>query len=247
MARTGSRLTAAIPSGRFSCSCSTRATRPLSRARRQPSAAYATLSQQGEGNRLPALSLRRLTGKSIPFQMPASEHRQDRSRDKRPARQLRMRRAGGRLRLRRHVGGGHRGPSRSQRPDRREGAALWRHHRAFRRLALDSRHLAGAQSGASSRATSRRGPICAMRPATAFDAARVDAFLTHGPEAVDFFTTQDRCEFRHAADLSGLSRGSAGRRAGRPLDGDAAVRRPRTGRARQGLSAAPCPNSPCSA
>jgi len=36
-------------------------------------AAYATLSQRGEGNRPPALSLRRLTGKSIPIQMPASD------------------------------------------------------------------------------------------------------------------------------------------------------------------------------
>ncbi len=58
-----------------------------------------------------------------------------------------------------------------------------------------------------------------------FDAARVDAFLKAGPEAVDFFTTQDRAALRHAADLSRLSRGSAGRRAGRPLHGDAPVRR----------------------
>ena len=52
---------------------------------------------------------------------------------------------------------------------------------------------------------------------------------------------------RHAADLSGLSRRSAGRRAGRPLDGDAAVRRPRTRVSTSRISAVPCPNSPCSA
>ena len=60
----------------------------------------------------------------------------------------------------------------------------------------------------------------------AYDAARVDAFLDNGPEAVDFFTSKDRGALRHAADLSGLSRRSPRRRTGRPLDGDAAVRRP---------------------
>ena len=58
-----------------------------------------------------------------------------------------------------------------------------------------------------------------------YDAARVDAFLDEGPKAVDFFTTKDRAALRHAADLSGLPRRSAGRHAGRTLDGDAAVRR----------------------
>ena len=62
-----------------------------------------------------------------------------------------------------------------------------------------------------------------------FDAARVDAFLAAGPEAVDFFTNETAGQVRHAADLSGLSRRSTRRRAGWPLDGDAAVRRPRTG------------------
>ena len=56
-----------------------------------------------------------------------------------------------------------------------------------------------------------------------FDAARVDAFLTAGPEAVDFFTTKTALALRHAADLSGLSRRSAGRHARRPFHGDAAV------------------------
>ena len=88
--------------------------------------------------------------------------------------------------------------------------------------------------GASRKRRSRRGPICATRPATAFDAARVDAFLTNGPEAVDFFTDQDGAAFRHAADLPRLSRRGARRRARRPLDGDAAVRRPRTRRPHQG-------------
>ena len=60
----------------------------------------------------------------------------------------------------------------------------------------------------------------------AFDAARVDAFLTDGSRGGRFLHHQDRGALRHAADLSGLSRRSARRRAGRPLDGDAAVRRP---------------------
>ena len=59
-----------------------------------------------------------------------------------------------------------------------------------------------------------------------FDAARVDAFLTARAGGGRFLHQQDRGALRHAADLSGLSRRSARRRAGRPLDGDAAVRRP---------------------
>ena len=59
-----------------------------------------------------------------------------------------------------------------------------------------------------------------------YDAARVDAFLTAGPEGGGFLHHQDRGAFRHAADLSGLSRRGARRHAGRPLDGNAAVRRP---------------------
>ena len=75
-----------------------------------------------------------------------------------------------------------------------------------------------------------------------FDAARVDAFLTAGPEAVDFFTSQDGAAFRHAAGVSRLSRRSPRRNAGRPLDGDAAVRRPRTRRACPTRSARRCRN-----
>ena len=67
-----------------------------------------------------------------------------------------------------------------------------------------------------------------------FDAARVDAFLTAGPEAVDFFTSKTAVQVRHAADVSGLPRRGARRRAGRPLDGDAAVRRSRAWSAHQG-------------
>jgi glycine/D-amino acid oxidase-like deaminating enzyme len=48
-----------------------------------------------------------------------------------------------------------------------------------------------------------------------------------------FLHQQNRGALRHAADLSGLSRRSARRRAGRPLDGDAAVRRPRARPAHQ--------------
>jgi succinate dehydrogenase/fumarate reductase flavoprotein subunit len=59
-----------------------------------------------------------------------------------------------------------------------------------------------------------------------FDAARVDAFLSAGPEAVDFFTSKTAVRFDMPLTFSGLSRRSPGRRAGRPLDGDAAVRWP---------------------
>ena len=58
-----------------------------------------------------------------------------------------------------------------------------------------------------------------------FDAARVDAFLTTGPEAVDFFTSKTAVQVRHAADVSGLPRRGARRRARRALDGNATVRR----------------------
>ncbi len=67
----------------------------------------------------------------------------------------------------------------------------------------------------------------------AFDAARVDAFLSAGPEAVDFFSSHTAAAIRHAAGVSGLPRRSARRRAGRPLDGDAAVRWPRARPAHQ--------------
>ena len=81
--------------------------------------------------------------------------------------------------------------------------------------------------GASTRARIRRGPICGMKPATVSTPRGSMPFSTAGPEAVDFFTSQDRAALRHAAGVSRLSRRSARRHAGRPLDGDAAVRRPR--------------------
>ena len=140
-------------------------------------------------------------------------------------RNLRMRRAGGGLRLRRHVGGGYRRASRPQRPHRREGAAVRRHHRAVRRLALDSRHLAGAGLGHRRRARGRRGPICATGRQQFRCRARrcVSVRRSRGR---GFLHQQNRGALRHAADLSRLPRRSARRRAGRTLDGDAAVRRP---------------------
>ena len=105
-----------------------------------------------------------------------------------------MRRARGRLGLRRDVGGGHRGASRPQRSDRREGAALWRHHRALRRLALDSRHLAGTDWGIVE-SPDQAKTYLRHEAGNSFDAARVDAFLSTGPEAVDFFTSKTAVRF----------------------------------------------------
>ena len=143
-----------------------------------------------------------------------------------------MRRAGGRLGLRRNVGGGHRGTSRPQCSDRREGAALRRHHRALRRLALDSRHLAGARLG-HHREPRPGADLSAARGRQQFRCRARRCVSLRRSRSGRFFHQQDRCALRHAADVSGLSRRGARRRAGRPLDGDAAVRRPRTGRAHQ--------------
>ncbi len=74
----------------------------------------------------------------------------------------------------------------------------------------------------------RRAPICGTRPATVSMRRGSMRSLRAGPEAVDFFTTKTAVALRHAAGISGLSRRGARRRAGRPLDGDATVRRPRT-------------------
>ena len=59
-----------------------------------------------------------------------------------------------------------------------------------------------------------------------FDAARVDAFLSAGPEAVDFFTSKTAVRFDMPLTFPDYHAEAPGRRAGRPLDGDAAVRRP---------------------
>ena len=157
-----------------------------------------------------------------------------------------MRRAGGRLRLCRDVGGGDRGTSglnvlivekepRFGGTTARSGGWLW----------IPGTSLAKDWGIVESPDQART--YLRHEAGNSFDAARVDAFLTKGPEAVDFFTSQDRAAVRHAADLSGLSRRSARRRAGRPLDGDAAIRRPRTRQPSSRISASPCPNSPCSA
>ncbi len=81
----------------------------------------------------------------------------------------------------------------------------------------EARHLSAPRGRQQFRRRARR---CVSRP--------------KGPKAVDFFTSKTALRVRHAADLSRLPRRSAGRHAGRPLDGDAAVRRPRTRRAHQG-------------
>ena len=132
--------------------------------------------------------------------------------------------------------------SRPRRADRREGAALRRHHRALRRLALDSRHLAGARPTASTEAPEQARTYLRHEAGNNFDAARVDAFLERGPGSRRFLHHQDRAALRHAAGVSGLSRRSAGRRAGRPLHGDAPVRRPRTRRPDQERWACRCPS-----
>ena len=116
---------------------------------------------QGQGRRRRRLHVRRrtvdagcrvspprLTGNWIPTQMSASRtKKQGGSRGGQRTRHLRMRRAGGRLGLRRDVRGGHGRASRPRCADRREGAAVRRHHRALRRLAVDTRHLAGPGLG----------------------------------------------------------------------------------------------------
>ena len=78
-----------------------------------------------------------------------------------------------------------------------------------------------------------------------FDAARVDAFLRRSRSG-GFFHQQDGGALRHAADLSGLSCGSARRTQG----GRSMVTRPFDGRElgeHIRHSAAPSPNSRCSA
>ena len=68
---------------------------------------------------------------------------------------------------------------------------------------------------------------------THFDEKRVDAFLENGPKAIDFFTKQHLRAVRHARGVPRLPRGGAGRAAWRSLDGHAAIRWPRAGRADQ--------------
>ena len=85
--------------------------------------------------------------------------------------------------------------SRPRRADRREGAALRRHHRALRRLALDPRHVAGEGLGHRGERRSRRAPICATKPATALMPRGSMHSSSAGPEAVDFFTTKTALRF----------------------------------------------------
>ena len=81
---------------------------------------------------------------------------------------------------------------------------------------------------------------------THFDAARVDAFLENGPKAIDFFTEQHVRAVRHAAGVSRLPRRSAGRPAGRPLDGHAARSTAANWATASSNSRRRCPSSPCS-
>ena len=150
-----------------------------------------------------------------------------------------MRRAGGRLRRRRHVRGGHRRSSRPQCPDRREGTLFRRHHRALRRMALDSRNVAGApmgdrrKSGSSAQLSAARGRQQLRR-----GAGRCLSECRTGSRRLLYLA--DRLAFRHAPGVSRLSRGSTRWRAGRPLDGDAAVRwtraRPACQKSRRGAA-----------
>ncbi len=153
-------------------------------------------------------------------------------RDRSFKRDVRMRCPGGRLRRGRAVGGGDRGTPRAQGARRREGAALRRHHRAIGRLAVDSQYVAGAglghrrRSGAGADLSAPRGRQrlrCRARRCVPDRRARGGRFLHQ----------QNGGTVRHAADFSGLSRRSPRRCAGRPLDGDAAVRRTRARAAHQ--------------
>ena len=155
-----------------------------------------------------------------------------------PWRRIRLRRAGHRYRRIRHGDGGDGGFARPEGAGRREGAALRRHHRPLRRLAVDPRHPARHRAGHPRARRRGRRRTCKHETTTHFDAARVDAFLENGPKAVDFFTRKTCRAVRHAAGVSRLPRRSAGRPARRPLDGHAPVRRPRTRPAHQGPRAA---------
>ncbi len=105
-----------------------------------------------------------------------------------------MRRAGSGLRLRRHVGRGYAGHRGLNVLIVEKGAAVRRHHRALRRLAVDSRHIAGKGLG-HHRSAGAGAHLSAHEAGNSFDAGRVDAFLTYGPEAVDFFTANTALRF----------------------------------------------------
>jgi succinate dehydrogenase/fumarate reductase flavoprotein subunit len=86
--------------------------------------------------------------------------------------------------------------SRPQCPDRREGAALSAAPpRAPAAGFWDSRHLAGEGLGHRRKPRCRRGTYLRHEAGNSFDAARVDAFLTEGPKAVDFFTSKTALRF----------------------------------------------------
>ena len=76
------------------------------------------------------------------------------------------------------------------------------------------------------KAPTRRGPICATRPATASTPRASMRFSPRVPEAVDFFTSKTAVRFDMPLTFPDYHAEAPGRRAGRPLDGDAAVRRP---------------------
>jgi len=131
------------------------------------------------------------------------------------------------LRRGRAVGGGDRGTPRAQGAGRREGAALRRTTARSGGWAVGFPIRRWRGPGASSKIRSRRGTYLRHEAGNAFDAARVDAFLDRRARGGRFLHHQNGGTVRHAADFSGLSRRSPRRRAGRPLDGDAAIRRTR--------------------
>ncbi len=58
-----------------------------------------------------------------------------------------------------------------------------------------------------------------------YDAARVDAFLAAGPEAIDFFTSKTAVRFDMPLTFPDHDAEAPGGEAGRPFHGGAAVRR----------------------
>ena len=106
---------------------------------------------------------------------------------------IRLRRAGRGIGRVRHGRGHHRGQRRIEGPDHRKGAALWRFHGPLRRwlwipgtaLALQGIHETPDEARAYLR----------HEAGDSYNGERVDAFLAHGPEAVDFFTANTEVQF----------------------------------------------------
>ena len=151
-----------------------------------------------------------------------------------------MRCAGGRLGLRRDVGGGHRRASRAQCADRREGAAVRRHHRAFGGwLWIPGTSLARDWGIVESEEQART--YLRHEAGNSFDAARVDAFLSAGPEAVDFFTGKTAVRFDMPLTFPDYdAEAPGGAQGGRSMRRDRSM--PMNWARTSGISAHRCPN-----